>query len=87
MTTTVRRSRCGCRGCDGPWPILTIVERAEPPIGAARLARDGRPAMGADMTLHAPALALRILLVRQGWGGIVRSGSVGVGARPPASLY
>jgi hypothetical protein len=41
--------------------------RSEPPIGAAWLARDGRPAMGADVgDLHAPALALRILLVRQG---------------------
>ena len=34
VITTVRRSHYGCRGRYGPWPPLTTVERAKPPIGA-----------------------------------------------------
>src|SRR6185312_11607747 len=32
MTTTVLWSPCGCRGCHRPWPPLTTVRRAKPPI-------------------------------------------------------
>lgn len=39
MIATVRPSRCGCRGCDGPWPLLTTVERANPWTTCRRLIR------------------------------------------------